>query len=132
MERLRREMNRLFTEASGTSRTAAPGFPAMNVWTGEEGALVTVELPGVNPEDLDVSVVRNVLTLSGNREVVKVPEGARFHRHERRHGQFSRTFQLPFTVASDRVEATFKNGVLEIRLPRTEQEKPKKISVSAS
>lgn len=131
MARLRREMNRLLSGTLGQTTMAPTAYPAMNVWTGEEGAIIMAELPGMQPESLDISVVNNVLTLTGQREREEIPEDARVHRRERTFGRFSRTFQLPYTVASDQVEATFSNGVLQIKLPRPEEEKPRRIQVRA-
>jgi len=130
MERLRREMNRLFSEWPRSARwTAAPSYPAMNAWTNDDSAIVTAELPGVRPEDIDITVEEDMLTLRGSRQPEEMDEGATFHRRERRFGSFTRTFRLPFEVEADKVEATFKNGVLSITLPRAEADKPKKITV---
>lgn len=130
MRRMRREMNR-WMNRTGTGLAAAPAYPAMNVWTNQDGAVITAELPGFDPESLDISVVNDTLTVSGNRCAEDVDEGARYHRRERRCGRFTRSFQLPFLVEGDEVEASFENGVLEIDLPRAEADKPKKITVRA-
>ena len=133
IDRMQREMSRLFDEVAYTPRTRlAPSFPAMNAWTNEDGAVITAELPGVNPEDIDISVVGETLKLTGSRQLEGLPEGAKYHRRERGHGTFTRTFQLPFSVEADKVEAFFEKGVLHISLPRAEAEKPKKISVKAA
>lgn len=133
MERLQREVNRLFSDSfSLAGGRTAPSYPAMNVWTNEDGIVVTAELPGMNPADLDISVVGDILTLTGARNADEMPEGAKYHRRERNFGKFSRTFQLPFTVEVDKVEAVFKNGVLHLSLPRAEAEKPKKIAVKTA
>jgi HSP20 family protein len=102
----------------------------MNVWTDEDSAIVTAELPGVNLDDIDISVENDILTLRGDRQRDEV-EGARYHRRERRQGSFVRTFRVPFRVDAEQVEATFKNGILSIVLPRAEEDKPKRISVKA-
>ena len=102
----------------------------MNVWTNEEGAVVTAELPGVAPEDIDISVINETLTVTGARQPEEV-EGATYHRRERSQGKFTRSFELPFRIESDQVEASFENGVLHIALPRAEADKPKKITVKA-
>lgn len=133
IDKLQREMNRLFeTTFSDTRRLSAPSFPAMNIWTNEDGAVVTAELPGVNPEDIDISVSGDSLTLSGSREPMVDMESVQYHRRERQYGKFTRTFQLPFAVEADKVEAMFEKGVLHIQLPRAEAEKPKKISVKTA
>lgn len=131
MQRLRREMNRLFSEwPMQATWGTAPAYPAMNVWAYEDSAIVTAELPGVNLEDLDISVEDDVLTLRGQREAEQ-REGVTYHRRERRHGSFVRTLRVPFGVDADNVDATFKKGVLNIVLPRAEEDKPKKITVRA-
>lgn len=132
MERLRREMNRLFTEwPTRPGWSVASGFPAMNVWTDENNAVVTAELAGINPEDIDISVENDTLTLRGTRKPEEAEEGATFHRRERRFGNFNRSFRLPFKVDAGNVEASFKNGVLSISLPRAEEDKPRKIAIAA-
>jgi HSP20 family protein len=132
MERIRREMNRLFDGTVTGQRRTAPSYPAMNVWVSEEGLIVTAEVPGVSIEELEINVVNETLTLSGRREPEDVGEDVRYHRQERGYGKFSRTIQLPFRVDSEKVDATLTNGVLRIELPRVEEEKPKKITVKAA
>jgi HSP20 family protein len=132
MARLQREMNRLL---SGTSRwpalSTASAYPAMNIWTDQDGAVVTAELPGINPEDIEISVKNDTLTLSGSRTPEEVQEGWTYHRRERGSGNFTRSFQLSFQVASDQVEASYRKGVLSISLPRAQADKPKKITIKA-
>ena len=133
MERLRREMNRLFTATSQGSEDAfAPTYPAMNVWRNQDEAIITAELPGVNPEDIDISVTGDTLTVSGDRRPDELPEDTTYHRRERGCGRFARAFQLPFPVESGKVEAVFENGILQISLPRLEADKPRKISIKAA
>ena len=133
IEQMQNDMDRLFNRIARYDRPAvAPEFPAINVWANEEGLVVTAELPGVNPNDIDISVVNETLTLSGMRQPDTLEEGDKYHRRERRHGKFSRTFQLPFAIEADNVEAVFENGVLHVSLPRAEAEKPKKIAVKAA
>lgn len=130
MRRMQREMDRL-TNRMGSGLAVAPSYPAINVWVNEDGALVTAELPGFDPEALDISVVNDTLTLSGDRCAEDTGEGATYHRRERRCGKFTRSFQLPFLVEGTEVEASFEQGVLKIELPRAEADKPKKITVKA-
>ena len=132
MERLRREVDRLM---SGTSTWPglgiAPGYPAMNVWTNEDGAVVTAELPGVDPAELDISVQNDTLTLRGNRQPAEAQEDATYHRRERSSGHFVRSIQLPFTVDSSQVQASYEKGILSVTLPRAEADKPLKIAIKA-
>ena len=133
IEQMQRDMDRLFNRMTRFDRPAiAPEFPAINIWANEEGLVVTAELPGVNTDDIDISVVNETLTLSGIRQPDTLEEGDKYHRRERRHGKFSRTFQLPFAIEADNVEAVFENGVLHVSLPRAEAEKPKKIAVKTA
>ncbi len=133
MERFQREMNRLFDDTF-TRWPSLPGeFPAVNIWTGEEGAILTTEVPGLNPEDIDISVVGQTVTISGDRQPEHMnSEETRYHRQERPLGKFVRSIELPFMVDANQVQATFENGVLYIKMPRTEAEKPKKITIKTS
>jgi HSP20 family protein len=131
MDRLRREMDRLFS-SMGEGLDVAPCYPAVNAWTSENGVVVSAELPGVKPEAIEVSVVNDTLTLSGARQPEDLPEGARYHRRERGCGDFNRSFQLPFPVEANKVEANYENGVLHVFLPRAEADKPKKIEIKTA
>lgn len=104
-------------------------FPAINVWVSEEHAVITTEVPGIDPNDLDISVIDDSLTLRGSRQTEELKEGESYHRRERWRGQFTKTIELPFPVESGKVEARFSRGVLSISLPRAEAEKPRRISV---
>ena len=132
MDRMQHDMNRLFGDLSQNRIRKAPSFPAINVWAAEDSAKITAEIPGVSKDDLDINVTGDTLTLSGVREHDELPEGARYHRQERRYGEFNRSIQLPYTVDVNKVKAAFKNGLLTVELPRVEAEKPKKITVKAS
>jgi len=127
MERLQNSLNRLLSaSAAGEASTE---FPLVNVWTSENGAIVRAEIPGVGPENVDISLVNDTLTIRGSRNPEQLQEGESRHRQERRFGQFSRSLQLPFGVDADRVQAKFGSGVLQITLPRAEAEKPRRINV---
>lgn len=128
-ERLYRDVNRLFNNI----RPAGPTqFPALNVRTHENSAVITTELPGFAAADIDILVVNDTLTLKGGRKSETLKEGEVFHRQERRAGKFSRSLQLPFKVAGDQVEAEFRNGVLRITTPRAEEDKPRKIVIKSN
>lgn len=129
MERMQREMNRLFTDYSPTRYRSAPSYPAMNLWADEESVIIRAELPGLKPDDLDISIDEGDLTLSGRRHPEEMPEDATYHRQERNYGSFTRSIRLPFKIEADDVEATMKNGVLTLMLPRAEEDKPKKIAI---
>lgn len=128
LDRLHREVNRLFHESS-RSAPRAEQRPICNVWTGQEAALVRAEVPGVDPASLDVSVTGNTLTIRGERASLELGENDSVHRRERPTGAFVRAIDLPFQVDSSQVEATCDRGVLSIRLPRAEADKPRQITI---
>mgnify|MGYP000985160029 CR=1 FL=1 len=130
-ERVQNEMNRLFNAAFSRSQST-PCFPAINVWASDEKQIVTAELPGIGLEDLEINVVGQTLTISGERKAPQLPEGARYHRQECGHGKFTRSLSLLYPVDMEKVEAALENGVLRIVLPRAEQDKPRKIAVRVS
>lgn len=128
MQRVQSSLNRLLP--SGVSNQPAE-FPLIDVWTSANGAIVRAELPGVAPEDVDISLVKDTLTLRGSRNREELKEGESRHRQERGYGQFTRSLHLPFSIEGDSVQAKFQNGVLQITLPRAEAEKPRRITVSS-
>lgn len=129
MARLQRDMNRLM---EGVGEGSRGEFPPVNIWADEENAMITAEVPGINTEDLDISVVGDTLTLAGARPGDNGDDERTFHRRERWQGKFSRTIQLPFRINPDAVDATFSNGILKVVLPRAEADKPHRISISAN
>lgn len=127
LHRLQRDMNQLFAGFA----TPAEQFPALNLWTSPEQAVLTAEIPGVDPKDVDVSVVGNVVTVEGERkEDPSIPADS-YHRRERENGKFMRSVRLPFEVEADKVQARCEHGVLRITLPRKESTKPRRISIHA-
>ena len=126
-----REFERMSRALSRLDGPSTVEFPAMNVWVSGDHAVVTTEIPGIDPKTLDISVVNDSLTLRGSRQQEELKEGEYYHRRERWDGQFTKTLELPFRVEANKVEARFTKGVLYISLPRAEADKPKKISVKA-
>ena len=129
--RLQNEMNRLFEdffEDMPATRPYGRQYPAMNLWEDGDAAYVESELPGLTLEDLDVSVRGNELTLSGERKIAE-QQNANWHRRERGYGRFTRTLQIPWEIDADKVEATLRDGVLTVKLPKAESAKPKKVKV---
>ena len=106
-------------------------FPAINMWVSEDNVMVTTEIPGIDSSALEISVIRDSLTLRGLRQAEALKEGESYHRRERWSGQFTKTLEMPFAVESDKVEARFSKGILYISLPRAEADKPRKISVKS-
>ena len=105
-------------------------FPAINVYDTGEDVLVAVEAPGKKKEDKTVEIREQVLTLSGSRPAAQ-PEGATLLRKECPHGEFMRAISLPAAVSGDGSEAKFKDGVLSVRLHKTEAAKPRAIAIQA-
>jgi HSP20 family protein len=106
--------------------------PVLNARTDDEETVVTAELPGFDPEEIDLSVEGSTLTITGSREAAEAKEGEAYHRRERWSGKFTRSLKLPADVDAAKVEAGFKDGVLTIKLPKSEEHKPKKIAVRAA
>ncbi len=138
LESLQDDMNRVFSgsstnraEREGRSWRNSPRYPLMNVWSSEEGLVIDAELPGVNPEDVDVSVTGDELTLRGKVNAVDAAEGETHHRRERPRGEFARTLTLPFRAKAEGVKANYRNGVLRLTIPRSDDEKPKRIAIEA-
>jgi len=106
------------------------GFPlALDVAEDQESYMVKASIPGVDPNDVEVTLTDNTLTIKGEVKEEKDVEESNYHLRERRFGSFTRSVTLPLPVDADKVEATHENGVLSLRLPKTEAVKPKKISV---
>lgn len=127
MRRMQDDVRRLFAEFEG--RTAAQGFPPVNLWVGSDSVVVTAELPGVAADNIELSAQDDVLTIRGRVEPAVDGETVTWHRRERSYGTFSRTVELPFRVDPDHVQARFTNGVLEVELQRPEADRPKRIAI---
>ena len=131
---LRQEMDRLLSSFVGNFPDGGRpwidrGQPMINLWETEEALMVEAELPGVQQDQIDISVVGNDLTLKVERPELE-KEGVTFHRRERPSGSFVRVVQLPAEVNANRVEAELRNGVLTLTLPKAESARPRKIHVA--
>lgn len=132
---MQQEMNRLFDDFFGERRTGmAEGawMPAVDISEDEQAILVKAELPGLTQEDIELNLQDNVLTLKGEKKQEKKEDKDNYHQSECCYGSFTRSFTLPANVKQDDIQANFKDGVLQITLPKAEEVKPKKITVSAS
>jgi HSP20 family protein len=125
---LQREINRLF---SSVGQGSALDYPAINVWEKDDNITVTTELPGIDPEKIDISITGTTLTISGTSKADPIKEGETYLRQERELGSFQRNFQLPFQVDSKKIEAKYKKGILHITLPRFKEDLPKKIKINS-
>jgi len=120
-----------FAETPGKEQLAAGSFvPAVDIYEDEHNLVLKLEVPGVNEDDLNVSLENNLLTVSGERKFEKEEKEENFHRIERRYGLFARTFRLPSTVDAEKVEASYDKGLLKITIGKRAEAKPKQIKVS--
>jgi len=129
LDRMQREMSRWMNVERGRVKGV---FPAINAWTNDDEEVVTAELPGVDPEQIELSVSNDVLTISGESKPVQPEEDVRYHRRERVEAKFSRSIQLAFPVVADKVSASYEDGILTVTLPRAEEDKPRQIRVKAA
>lgn len=133
---LQDRMNRLFDQSLPQSRGAEGSLftgtwtPSVDIYETENSIVLKADLPEVNPADVDIRVEDNMLFLRGDRKMEKEVTEENYHRVERSYGSFARSFALPHTIASDRITAEYKNGVLRITLPKREESKPKQIKVA--
>ncbi len=133
------EMNRLFntffdTPATGTGTTGNGGhrrwLPAMDLLETENDFVLRADLPGLSEQDVNIELEDNVLTVSGERKAEHEERKEGYYRVERASGSFSRSLTLPEGINPDAVKATFDRGVLEVRIPKPEERKPRKVSIS--
>jgi HSP20 family protein len=115
-------------QGSGRAETTA-WAPALDISERKDAYLVTVELPGVEADDLDITLEDGLLTIQGERQFTSESSEQQFHRVERRYGAFRRSITLPAQVQAEQIEASFDNGVLQIVVPKMEEAKPKRIQV---
>ena len=132
---VRREMNgllRSFDRAlSGPTSAAASAVPPFNLHEAEDAVILTAELPGLEPEAVEVSVKADEVTVSGEWPTPEAPEGGQWLRRERPRGRFARSLRLPFTPPADGVEAEFRRGVLTLVLHKPTENQPRRIEVKA-
>jgi len=130
---LRTEIDRLFespfTELARTSSLLGGWMPALDLFEDKDHFIVTAELPGMKKDDINLTVHDGCLTISGERREERKRESAEVHRAERFVGRFQRTVALPAPVAVEKITASYKDGVLTVTLPKTEEAKPKQIEV---
>jgi HSP20 family protein len=134
---IRDHMNRLFNEVlrgwgvgEGVWSTGTL-VPPVDIYETDDALVVKAELPGFAKDELSVECQDNTLILKGTRERSAEVPGAQYHRVERTYGSFQRAFVLPAMVDAEKAQATYKDGVLELRLPKLEAAKPKRIAISA-
>ncbi|MEW5806109.1 MAG: Hsp20/alpha crystallin family protein [Acidobacteriota bacterium] len=133
MERSTRRLNRLFGDPLirfFEEEDYAMWTPRMDVYEDADSLVMKAEMPGINKDEIEINVDNGILTISGEKKRAKEVEEKNAYRLERCYGKFSRSFSLPSSVDTSTVKANYKDGVLEITLLKTEQAKPKKISIN--
>lgn len=132
---MRRNMDRLFdrfVDDSGSDWEPANWSLALDVVENDDDFVVKASLPGINPDDLEITFTEKTLTIKGVTKEESESEKGRYHLRERRYGQFARSISLPRGIKADEIEARYDAGVLTLRLPKAEEIKPKRIEVRSS
>jgi HSP20 family protein len=131
INRLQDEVNHLYETFFGKKpvRPRTDVFPPVNVSEDHDNIYATAELPGVGPEDIDITVDEDSLTLKGSRKIQADTEGISYHRREREEGAFNRKVSLPTRIITDKVHAETKDGILTVSMPKAEEVKPKTIEI---
>ncbi len=134
VSRLRSEMDRLWDEYFGSGRRALQPLeeawmPAVDISETSDKITVKAEIPGMEAKDIDISMVGDTLTIKGEKKAEREEKDENYHLVERTYGSFSRSMKLPAAVDPDKIEATYKNGVLTIVCPKKEEVKPKTIEI---
>ena len=134
LDRMRRQMNRIWERLTGDSDPStyeSDWAPSLDLTDTGESLVAELEVPGMDPKDIEISVTGDTLTLTGEKKREREEKQEAYHLVERSYGKFSRSVRLPSTVNPDRVQASYKDGVLRITMDKTEPAKTKKIEVKA-
>lgn len=129
MERLRKEMNSMFSDYGRSSGTTT--YPLINVYDGKDSLIVTAELPGMTKDEVNITFADGVLTLSGKLEPLVSVKNMSIVRRERTSGEFEKTLRIPTKIDQGKISASFSNGILTVTLPKSEEAKPKTITIEA-
>jgi HSP20 family protein len=137
LDSIQDELNRLFGRTFSGPEKARPGVmggwvPALDVYETADEVVVSAELPGLDPKEVEVSVEDSTLTIRGQRQFEQETDEQNYHRIERRYGSFTRSIRLPQTADADKIQARFDKGVLKVEVPKREEAKPKRIEVKAT
>ncbi len=135
LSNLRKEMDRLWSEFFREGEIAAKTeswVPAVDVSETKDAVIVKAEIPGMDPKDIDVSLSGDTLIIKGEKKEEKEEKDENFYRIEMRRGSFQRAVRIPVPVNKDKIEAKYEKGILKVKLPKTEETKPKQIEVKVS
>jgi HSP20 family protein len=129
---LQSEMSRLMNGIfEGPGRTTQSWVPALDVWETDDALVYAFDLPGIPEEKISIEVADDTLTVSAERERVVDESSDRYRRFERRYGSFSRAVGLPQGADEDKIQAAYKDGVLEVRVPKPEEQQPRRIQLGS-
>jgi HSP20 family protein len=134
VDSLQSEMNRVFDAFFGGPANGAPArrwVPPMDLVERDDHLVLRADLPGIEPDDVNIEIKDGVLTVSGERKAQHEDKADGYYRVERAYGAFSRSLSLPEGIDSDRVSADFTNGVLEVTIPKPEERKPHRVEIGA-
>ena len=133
LRRLTNVLDEAFSTYPEEGRTVtASWYPACDVFEDKDAIKIVAEVPGVTPEDVKISLENNVLTIRGEKKQQAEERTERVHRYERSYGAFERTFVLPSSVDSERIEASYQNGILTVSVPKAERARPREIPVNVA
>jgi HSP20 family protein len=133
LNKIQSRINDLFGESferSWMNWNSATWYPPVDVLESKDSYVLRAELPGMKKEDFNLEVKDGMLTLSGERKSEKTTDDVKYRTVERVEGRFSRSFSLPETVKHDGIQATYKDGILEIHVPKAEEAKPRRIEIA--
>jgi HSP20 family protein len=134
LESVREEIQDLISRAFGNDVEMWPSkrvMPSLDLFETDDALEVRMDIPGIDAKDIEIQVSGNVLTISGERKAEREEKGKTYHRIERQVGAFSRSVTLPCLIREEPVDAQYRNGILTVRLPKTEEAKSRKITVKS-
>ncbi|MDK2902574.1 MAG: hypothetical protein PWP48_1599 [Clostridiales bacterium] len=133
LDQMRNEMDRIFADFFGDLPEAANGsydvIPAVDIYSTGEELVFIAEMPGLEADDIEITTTEDTINIAGEIKAPAMPDNARRIRAERTYGKFNRAFRLPVPIEPEKVQASFKNGVLEVRLPLAERVKPRSVKI---
>jgi HSP20 family protein len=137
LDRIQSRINELFDDSLARAHSYPRGatgawWPPVDILESKDAYLIRAEVPGMRKDDFALEVHDGTLTLSGERKFEEPASGVEYHRSERLAGKFSRSFHLPQTVNRDNIKATYRDGILEIHVPKAEEAKPRQIAISVN
>ena len=131
LHRLSRMMDEVLGRGWNGGTEASAWTPTVDVFEDKENLKIVMELPGVKPDDVKISLENQVLTIQGEKKQVAEESSERWHRYERSYGSFERMFTLPSSVDAERIQAKVDNGLLTVTLPKAERARPKQIDITS-